>query len=222
MDQSQTQSIETYYFPLSMEDEGEIRRMLAARAVFAPSFAPQDDEDVYDPLVYRRESFRHETKTIMLADRNIVTRWLAALSGKPASTEDRLAAAVMVFAQSANILVEPNLALYEAAVADGSQAANNELRLFRIADNLDIKHWTDLATGRIQKLFLSEIELPRIPDSSEEIDFGMRLKRWLRNYIILLKLAELELRGLHRLKRVTELARWMYDDFIIGGPGLIF
>lgn len=97
--------------------------------------------------------------------------------------------AIMAFAQSANLLVEPNLALYEAAVAGGSEAANNELRQFRLADNQDTKYWVDLAIGRIEKLSIPKRELPALPNNSEENDFEMRLRRWLRNYIILLKLA---------------------------------
>lgn len=222
MDQSQTYSLETYHFPLSVEDDKKIIGMLRARGVFAPSFVPNDDEDIYEPLTYRRQSFHHKTTTILLADRNVVSRWLSLLSGKTTSSEDQLAAGIMAFSQSANILVEPNLALYEATVAGGSEAANNELRQFRIADNLDTKHWADLAIGRTQQLAIPEGELPTVPNNAEEIDFEMRLRRWLRNYIILLKLAELELRGLDRIQRITELATWMYQDFIIGGPGLMF
>jgi hypothetical protein len=109
--QTKSYSVETYRFPLSMEDHNEITRMLCERRVFAPSFVPQNDADVYDPLVYRRESFKHGTTMILLADRNVVTRCLALLSGRISSPQDRLVAAIMVFAQSANILVEPNLAL---------------------------------------------------------------------------------------------------------------
>lgn len=222
MDQSQTYSLETYDFPLSMEDDKEITGMLRARGVFAPSFNPQDNEDIYDPLIYRRQSVHHDTHTTILADRNVVTRWLGLLSGRTTSSEDRLAAAIMAFAQSGNILVEPNLAFYEATVAAGSEATNNELRQFRVADNLGTKHWADLAIGRIQNLSISETELPTVPSSSEEIDFGIRLRRWVRNYIILLKLGQLELRGLDRIQRITELATWMYQDFMIGGPALLF
>ena len=222
MHPSQAYSLETYHFPLSTEDDKEIAGMLRARGVFAPSFVPQVDEDIYEPLFYRRQSSYHDTNTTLLADRNVVTRWLALLSGKTATSEDRLAAAIMAFAQSANILVEPNLALYEAAAVGGSKVTNNELRQFRIADNLNTKHWADLAIGRIEELSIPESELPALPTNSEEIDFEVRLRRWLRNYIILLKLAELELRGLDRFQRITELARWMHQDFIIGGPALIF
>jgi hypothetical protein len=222
MDQTQTYSVEAYRFPLRMEDHKEISRMLRERGVFAPSFVPQADADVYDPLLYRREDVQDDTTTILLTDRNVVTRWLALLADKTASPQDRLAAAIMVFAQSANILVEPNLALYEAAIARGSEAAKQELVQFRIADNLDIKYWADLALERTQKLWVADNELPTVPNNLAEIDFEMRLRRWVRNYIILLKLAELELKGLNRTRQITELATWMYQDFIMGGPALIF
>src|SRR5882672_3936947 len=99
MDQSQTYSLEKYHFPLSVEDDKEITGMLRARGVFAPSFSPEDNEDIYDPLIYRRQSVHHHTNTTILADRNVVTRWLGLLSGRTASSEDRLAAAIMAFAQ---------------------------------------------------------------------------------------------------------------------------
>lgn len=192
--------------------------MLRERRVFAPSFVPQNDANTYDPLVYRREALQHDTTTILLADRNVVTRWLALLSGRISSPQDRLVAAIMVFAQSANILVEPNLALYEATVAGESEATMQELVRFRIADNLDIKHWLDLALGRKQKLSLADDELPTIPDKSAEINFEMRLRRWIRNYIILLKLAQLELKGLSRTRQITELATWRYQDSSLVAP----
>jgi hypothetical protein len=103
-----------------------------------------------------------------------------------------------------------------------SRHSNLPVRQFRLADNLDTKYWADLAIGRIEKLSIPNSELSALPNNAEEIDFEMRLRRWLRNYIILLKLAELELRGLNRIERITKLSTWMYEDFIIGGPGLMF
>jgi len=222
MDQTETYSVETYHFPVSVEDAKEITRMLRERRVFAASFVTQESEDLYDPLFYRRQDLHHDTTTIILADRNVVTRWLGLLSGRSSLPEDRLAASIMVFAQSANILVEPNLALYEATVAGGAEATKQELLQFRIAENLDTNYWVDLAMGRTPKLSIAESELPTVSDDSTEIDFEIRLKRWSRNYIILLKLAELELSGQDRTRQITKLARWMYKDFIVGGPALLF
>jgi hypothetical protein len=131
MDQTESYSVEVYRLPLSVEDHKEITRMLRERRVFAPTFVPQHDADIYDPLVYRREALQHDTTTILLADRNVVTRWLALFSGSISSPQDRLVAAIMVFAQSANVLVEPNLALYEATVPGASGTTKQELVQFQ-------------------------------------------------------------------------------------------
>jgi len=82
MDPAESYSVETYQFPLSVEDHKEITQMLRDRRAFVPSFISQNDADAYDPLVYRREALQHDTTTILLADRNVVTRCLSLLSGE--------------------------------------------------------------------------------------------------------------------------------------------
>ncbi|MEP6707254.1 MAG: hypothetical protein ABJC05_07030 [Pyrinomonadaceae bacterium] len=154
--EAKSKEVETYEFPHSIKDEDEIKRLLREREVFAPSFIPQDD-DVYDPLMYRRQSSNHRANTILLADRNVVTRWLSLVTGAKALPEHRIPAAIMALAQSSNMLVEPNLALYESASTAGTDAANDELRLFRIADDIDTPHhWANIALERTEKLPLSK------------------------------------------------------------------
>jgi nitrate reductase beta subunit len=65
--EAESKEVETYEFPLSIEDEHEIKRRLRQREVFAPSFIPQD-EDVYDPLMYQRQNLHHDTNTVLLID----------------------------------------------------------------------------------------------------------------------------------------------------------
>lgn len=213
--------LEAYYLPIDPEDLAQIVDLLRSHAVFAPSFVPTEDEDVYHPLTYRRQERHHSTPTTLLPDRNVFTRWLALVDQIQPSIQHRVSAAIMVFAQCSDILIEPNLALYEAAMTAGSKAANEELRRFRIAENLQPNCWADIALGRIENLVLSDNNLPAESESSP-IDFEMPLRRWRRNYMILLKLAELDLKGADRATQITELIRWMYEDFIISGPALIF
>lgn len=215
------QALESYYFPITPQDTDQIADLVKSREVFAPSFVPTNDEDIYHPITYRRQKLHHETPTILLADRNVFTRWLALLNGARASAQHRVSAAILAFAQCSNMLVEPNLALYEAAMTAGSTTGNEELSRFRIVDNLHPQYWTDVATGRLENLALSADELPTVPEAPL-IDFEMPLRRWLRNYVTLLRLAELDLQGLDRVDQITELTRWMYAEFIVGGPALVF
>jgi hypothetical protein len=54
-----------------------------------------------------------------------------------------IGAALMAFLQCSNITIEPNIALYENAFG-----ANEELSLFRRADEVDPNIYTDIALGR--------------------------------------------------------------------------
>jgi hypothetical protein len=203
--------------PLDAPDVEAIVDLLRGRDVFTPSFI-KAGTDIYNPLTYVQQRVGSGTKTILLADRNVFTRWLALMNGAVAEPEHRVVAAVMAFAQCAGILIEPSLALYEAAATAGSNVANEELRQFRIADNLEPICWADVALARASKLSLTQ---QATPPSLEPVDFEMPLRRWRRNYVIALKVAELALRGGKAESQMTELLRWMYQDFLIGGPAAI-
>jgi hypothetical protein len=203
--------------PLDQREVEAIAALLRGQDVFIPSFLTTDT-DVYNPLTYFQQQLIAATTTILLADRNVLTRWLALLKGAVAGPEHRIVAAVMAFAQCADILIEPSLALCEAAATAGGNAANAELRQFRIADNLEPECWADVALGRSTKLSFTQ---QPDPPSIQSVDFDMPLRRWRRNYVIALKIAELALRGGRAESQMTELLRWMYEDFLIGGPASI-
>lgn len=60
------------------------------------------------------------------------------------------------------------------------------------------------------------------PDIVVKHDLAKPLRRWNRNYITALKVAELELQPGRPLEKVTALLDWMYRDFILGGPAALF
>jgi hypothetical protein len=53
-----------------------------------------------------------------------------------------------------------------------------------------------------------------------DADFTTPLRRWNRNYILCLKLAELELSGGAALGQFRAFLKWSFDDFILGGPSI--
>jgi len=213
------ETFDFYYFPLDPPDLLAINALLRDRGVFVPSFAPSD-ENIYDPLTYRRQEIHHETATHLLADRNLVTRWLSLLADSAPTAEHRVAAAVMAFAQCAGILIEPNMALYEATDFMGKSEANEELQRFRVADNLHPAYWAGVALARSTELAPSADALPNAPPD-KGVDFEMPLRRWRRLYILALKIAELELRGGQSDRRMEELLQWMYEEFLISGPAIM-
>lgn len=212
-------SFEVWGFPIKWTDLSLICDILRKENVFVPGFGP-DVVDAYDPLSYCRQLEVFGNEFVLIADRNVVTRILAIKNGVEPTYQHRVVAAVMTFASCTDINFEPNIAVYEVASTEGNRKANEELQLFRIADNLHPKYWKDIALDR--KKF--DISAQFCSPNSEEItsfDFTTPLRRWNRNYILALKIAELSLLGGKSEERMIDVMRWMYDDFLIGGPAVM-
>jgi hypothetical protein len=186
-------SVFSYYVPIDPNDLLLIAESLRNRDVFNPTFlAPEVDR--YDPMVYRHQSARFSTSTALLVDRNVVSRLADVVRGAPPTPEHRLAAGVLAFAQCADIDIEPNIALYELARAQGQSAVIEELMVLRTADHVHPGYWGEIALGREDALgeYPSEV---RMREADLAVDFTIWLRRWRRNYVLALKIAELELRG---------------------------
>ena len=210
--------IEHYWLPIDPGDLPRVAELLRGADVFTPTFAAPE-VDLYDPTVYRRELVHHATTTELRIDRNVLTRVLGLLDGSSPTEQHRLAAGILAFAQCAKIQVEPNLALYEVAHLQGHDAAVAELSAFRVADDVHPGWWADIALGREDHPGDRPADV-RPGRHDHVVDSSMPLRRWRRNYVLCLKLAELELRGGNALQRFREFLQWSYDDFILGGPSI--
>lgn len=156
-------------------------------------------------------------QTILLPDRNVVSRMAQAAKGQTLDTHGRNAAAILAFAQCLDIQIEPSIAFHEVAFNEGNQVASEELVWFRVADQGNPHEWVAAGLGQLEK-----IPTVGTPPAIEQLDLAAPLKRWRRNYIEALKIGELELNGkLNAIQKVTTLIEWMRDDFILAGPAAI-
>jgi hypothetical protein len=154
---------------------------------------------------------------ILLPDRNVVSRMAQAAKGEPLDGHGRLAAALLAFAQCSEILIEPSIAFHEMAFNEGNAAAYDELSWFREADNGNPREWIAAGLGEVDRI--ATVGTPTRTDGS---DLAKPLKRWRRNYVVALKMGELELdRRLNAMQKVTALLRWMREEFILAGPAAI-
>lgn len=186
--------------------------MMEADNVFVAGYRPPP-VGLCHPNGFIFESSFEQIQTILLPDRNIVSRMAKIVSGAPMDAMLQKVAAIKAFCHFLDIQIEPSVAFHELAHTQGNDAANLELARFRDADNADPYPWLSLAFGEIDAL--SPLNSKRSPES---YDLAFPLRRWRRNYIVALKIAELELSIRPNLDRVLKLLAWMRDDFIIAGP----
>lgn len=186
--------------------------MLEAASVFTPGYGPPA-VGLYHPNGFLYAHSLQGQSTILLPDRNIASRFAQIAMGKAATDDLRLVAAIKAFCHFLDILVEPSVAFHELGHKQGNDKANEELAWFRVGDNGDPFAWFDYAAGRIDRL-----PSPANGPSFGSLDLALPLRRWRRNYIVALKIAELELAGLTNLQRMLTLLDWMHKDFIVTGP----
>jgi len=108
--------------PIPMEDVLAIQGLVAN---LDPLITPIDgpSELICNFATYLAEHELHGTAITLVPDRNILSHLVAIGRGEPTSEPRRNAAAVLAFCQCANIMIEPNLALYELAHSAGSDSA---------------------------------------------------------------------------------------------------
>ena len=202
-------------FPL--DELQQISSILERADVFVPGYIPPDI-GMYQLEGYFYNTMVEEVQMIMLPDRNIVSRLAKATIGGKADDQQRLASAVLAFAQCLDIQIEPSIAYHELGTAQGNAAAYQELARFRSADKAHPRTWINLALRRSDSI-------PSLGDPvaiADDRDLTRPLSRWRRNYIAALKIGELELLPLTPLERALNLFEWMYNDFILAGPAAIF
>lgn len=203
-------------FPL--EDVEAIGVRLMASGALVPGYVPPD-AGLLSIAAFRFNQDICQTETRLLPDRNLVSR-MARLARdgaqQPLTGPAAVAADLMAYAQAMNLLIEPSIAFHELAHRDGNAVALEELSWFRAADHGQAMAWIDLAQGRIDRLPLAA------PKPEAERDLAYPLNRWRRNYVVALKIAELELASSTPVERALNLFRWMAEDFFMAGPAAIF
>lgn len=168
---------------------------------------------------FRYSQVIDEAVTNLLVDRNLISRMARiARDGSPAQPDPPTALArdLMAFAQAMDLQIDPSFAFHELAHCEGNEVALAELGWFRAADKNQHKAWIDMAQGRLARLPL--VETPPQPF----LDLAFPIKRWRRNYVVALKIAELELTPMKPIERALTLFRWMIDDYFLAGPAAIF
>lgn len=202
-----------------MDDLNLVCDLLSNADVCVPGYIPPPI-GTYHPYGFFYEHHLDEIKTVLLPDRNIVSRLAQLAQGNTVRQDQqlRVSASLLAFAQCLNIDIEPSIAIHELAHKQGNEVARGELSWFRAADNAPSQDLLNLALGR-QDSLTGQYEAHTC---TLTIDLGKPLRRWNRNYIIALKMMALEQQTkLKPIDRITQLLDWMRDEFIFGGPAAL-
>ena len=198
------------------DDICEIGRILEHAQLLVPGYIPPE-AGLYNPNCYLFEGRVGQTEFLILPDRNLASRIARVGQGGELDASRRAAASLMAFAQCLNLNFEPSIAFHELAYKEGNQVAHEELRAFRAADEARPQDWLDVALGRAERLR----QAATLPCAAEP-DLAKPIRRWRRNYILGLKIAELEFEAGPAIEKVIRLLDWMHSDFILGGPAALF
>jgi hypothetical protein len=208
------------YFPptFSFPDVEAIGARLVETGALVPGYVPPE-AGLLSIQALRYAHVFEEAETRLLVDRNLVSRMARlARDGVPSDVDGptRLALDLMAFAQAMDLQIDPSFAFHELAFCEGNDVAHEELSWFRAADDNQHEAWVEMAQGRLDRLPLAALK----PQPFHDLAFP--LKRWRRNYVVALKIAELELAPMKPVERALALFRWMIDDYFLAGPAAIF
>lgn len=210
-----------YHLDHPFTEIAEIGGAIERAGLFIPGYIPPA-VGVLDlrGILYARHFERYEF--VILPDRNLVSRMARVqMEGLGSSPDDttRNAVNVLAFAKATDMHIEPSIAFHELAQHAGNDLAHEELHWFRIADNHDTWEWIEVALGHRSSF---SPELSCLVPKPKRQDLSFPLSRWRRNYIVALKIAELELTPLPHVDRALRLIHWLHQDFLLAGPAALF
>lgn len=201
-------------FPV--DDLESVAERLQQADFLVPGYRPPA-VGIYHPAVYFNAK-QKGTKTIIFPDRNVASR-IAQLAQKRKSDGDRqlcLCAGLLAYAHLMDIQFQPGLAFHELAHLQGNEAAHEELAWFKAADNAPPQDMLNVALGRT-----NGVSRDYQPLTVSPLDLAFPLKRWNRNYIVALKILELDYAEVSSVDKALRLLDWMTQSFIFAGPALV-
>lgn len=207
------------WLPVDNASLDAVQALLRQRDVFTTGYE-HVGVDTYDPATYLYAQLLEETSFGFRYDRNVLSRLVEVVQGRPLSEEHRVACGIQVLAQITEAVVEPNTALYELGSGCSHADAEKQLALFRRIDHTHPQHWADLATGRADRLTPEQLADWK-GKSIKENDYAKRLNRWRASYAVCLKIASLALSEMGAEPKLLELIRWMEEDLCFLLPGVI-
>lgn len=184
------------------------------------------DMDSDHPYRLVNYSLEAGTQFQCLLDRNVVSYLIALVQGQHIRSNKiddcyRLTAALQAFLNAADILSEPSMAYHEYMETSGIDNADNELALFRAADNLNPNIYLDIALGL--RSFVKQSEVGKFKNGElKSVDMPPKLRHFEANIVFLKKALSLKSQDLSDYNVLLNLVDWIYEEYIFSAPSFHF
>lgn len=219
---------ERVWIPLNPDDVPTLESLLTEADPFVAMTL--DAENPYRLVDYLHNARHGEFEVRALLDRNLVSRVVGLTSGHSVNHETaeagtyRLAAACMAFLITADVLIEPGIAMQEFAASDPT-TAKAQIRPWRVADHVHPQAYLDVALGRDRTLDqAARIDawdlMSGCPDEAPPLETPLRHYR--RHYAALAQIASLERTEAEPAEKLRRLIAWSRDVAFFDGLAIGF
>ncbi|NOQ24867.1 MAG: hypothetical protein GQ564_05840 [Bacteroidales bacterium] len=210
-------------FPVGMN---EIIKFLVEKGWIVSIFNIEENE-LYNPINYLVNKEIYKTQYVLSIDTNIFSYIVNAYKENVSIQEHRIAIALVVFCQFAEIKIEVSLPVYEKIKFDKVLMNKSliELDLFcRIDHSPKQETLINFALGRRDNFIINGKK--DVSNSVETmIDWHnkyTKLEEWESTYLIILKLVELSLLKESNKQKFSFFMDWLYRDFRYSMVGIFY
>ena len=168
-----------------------------------------------------------------LLDRNLIARATGLACGqvvdheRPDSDSYRVAAACMAFLLASEVLIEPNISLYELSQSIGREEVPEHLLLWRVADHIHPQAYLEIALRRANAIDPDVLREARrdaapIPERSLQRSLELPLSHWRRHRCAVSQVALLERGDETPSSKMHSMIDWSVDVGFFDGIALAF
>jgi hypothetical protein len=188
---------------------------------------PTSNDELYNPAkyIYGIELRNYQYK--IMIDRNIFRFIISSYKKKGHNEKKRASVALIYFCQAANIIIEPNIAIYERILPklDMTKQAIEELILFYRIDSAYSESLLNYALGKSNN-FEVYPETHETHCDKNELHVKLTRRQWLTEwksiYVILLKIALLDKTNKRPHEKLLYFLDWLLREFRLSLPCIVF
>ena len=181
-------------------------------------------EEIYNPAGYLYNSDLNGVEYKIVLDRNIFRFIVSANKKKNPSEKQRAAISLVTFCQAANIIFEPNLAVYERLLPDrnNTRESVDELILFYKTDNARSDSLMSYSLSESNRIKLCSESRWNADEIEKELTKFQWLNEWKSLYLIVLKLVYYNFQNSSQTEKLTHFMEWLVKDFRLSLVSIVY